>query len=89
MIFNYPTTFGQPVWAMGWGTTSSGGGASFSLQNVRMTLYEPFRCANVVSYTPKNWNNQLCAGEWDGGKVEFYLIFKKCQKSLIKQNPID
>lgn len=53
---------------MGWGALSYGGQTSSKLRNVKITVYEGNLCSNVISYYPKNWSSQICAGETNGGK---------------------
>ena len=50
---------------LGWGTTSSGGLSSNTLQNVKLTVYDSSVCGG---YLNKNWLSQICAGEIEGGK---------------------
>jgi secreted trypsin-like serine protease len=65
---NYPYQTNADVFAMGWGTTIQGGSVSNVLKNVKLTLYDPSKCADVLTEASKNWNTQLCAGELAGYK---------------------
>lgn len=38
------------------------------LRNVKLTLYDPRRCEDVLPHANKNWRTQLCAGELAGGR---------------------
>ncbi len=58
----------QPGYAVGWGATSEGGSISRQLQNVKLNIYSPSYCGNVQPSMPKNWLQQICAGEINGGK---------------------
>lgn len=58
-----------PAWSMGWGTTSEGGTTPNLLNNVKLTIYNSSYCSQVVAYDTKNWDTQLCAGDYvNGGK---------------------
>ena len=51
------------------GTTYEGAtSGSTILQNVNLTIYNPTYCQYVSSSKTKNWNSQICAGEYAGGK---------------------
>ena len=38
------------------------------MKNVKLTVYNSSSCNNVYPSTTKNWNTQVCAGEYAGGK---------------------
>lgn len=65
--FNFP----QPntySYAVGWGKLSEEGPASNTLQNVKLTIYEPNKCIHVYPDKVKNWKSQICAGNFSGGQ---------------------
>ena len=55
-------------YGVGWGTLSSGGSSSDVLRDVDLKIYDSYFCNNVASGTKKNWNSQICAGDWAGNK---------------------
>ena len=65
---NYPTKTDIDSWAAGWGTVQVDGKASNTLQNVKLTIYNSSMCKLVGLGSRKNWNTQICAGEYMGGK---------------------
>lgn len=68
-IENFPLGTDQAVWAMGWGEQENDGKFSSQvLNNVQLTLYDPYDCNLVLPEYEKNWNTQLCAGEMNGQK---------------------
>lgn len=64
----YPQKENIPAWTTGWGSLSMSGERSNILQNVRLTYYSSSMCANVSPSLKKDWNRQICAGEYTGGK---------------------
>ena len=44
---------------------SAGGSQPNTLYNVKLTAYPPSYCSNYNTY---EWNSQICAGEYAGGK---------------------
>ncbi len=38
------------------------------LKNVKITVYNSSMCSQVYPEVNKNWNTQICAGEYSGGK---------------------
>lgn len=64
----YPRKENIPAWTIGWGSLSMSGARSNILQNVRLTYYSSSICSNVSPYLKKDWNIQICAGEFLGGK---------------------
>ena len=38
------------------------------LYNVKLNAYPPSYCSNYVYITKNDWNSQICAGEYAGGK---------------------
>ncbi|CAF0947204.1 unnamed protein product [Brachionus calyciflorus] len=67
-IQNYPTKSNIDSWAVGWGALYENGPISPKLQNVRLTIYNSSMCSLVGEGSRKNWNTQICAGEYLGGK---------------------
>lgn len=63
---SYPSS--STAYATGWGTLSSGGSSSSVLREVDLTVYEERFCYNVASSYTKNWDSQICAGDWSGNK---------------------
>ncbi|CAF1070795.1 unnamed protein product, partial [Brachionus calyciflorus] len=68
MFENYPLRENITAWTIGWGSISLSGERSSILQNVRLTYYSSSVCMNVSPYLKKDWNKQVCAGEFKGGK---------------------
>lgn len=66
-IKNYPTKSDIDAYAIGWGAVYEGGYIPDSLRNVVITIYNNSMCSNV-STNPNDWDSQICAGEWLGGK---------------------
>jgi len=64
---SYPPV-NQNAWASGWGTLSSGGSQPDKMQNVKLTIYSSSMCNNVFPSLTKSWDNQVCAGDYAGGK---------------------
>jgi hypothetical protein len=60
-----------PSWIVGWGTTSSGGETSELLKNAKITVYDGNQYCQDYSYV--NWTNQICAGEYTGGKIKIFI----------------
>jgi len=56
------------AWIVGWGkesyTATSG---STILKNAQITVYDSTKCNNVYPSTTKNWDAQICAGNYTGG----------------------
>ncbi|RNA18182.1 trypsin I-P1-like [Brachionus plicatilis] len=65
---SYPQMANIPAWTIGWGSVSMSGERSNILQNVRLTYYSSSVCSNVSPFLEKDWNRQICAGEFSGGK---------------------
>lgn len=63
----YPTQQNISAWINGWGSVTSSGTATFTLQNGLITVYNENFCNNVVVSYQKNWDAQICAGEIKGG----------------------
>ena len=61
---SYPS-YDSKATILGWGSTQTGGDASDVLKNVNIQVYDPEMCSKV-SYA-KNWDSQICAGNYDGG----------------------
>lgn len=38
------------------------------MRNVKLTVYDSSMCRYVYPSTKKNWNLEICAGEFGGGK---------------------
>lgn len=55
-------------WTVGWGKLSADGDQPDELYNVKLTTYNSSMCSRVAYGVPKNWNAQMCAGEYAGGK---------------------
>ena len=53
---------------IGWGTLEEGGISAERLNNVALTVYNSSMCEYVAEYTEKNWDSQICSGEYEGGK---------------------
>lgn len=54
----------RSAWVVGWGTTEQFGKSSKSLKNARVTIYGSDSCKEVLPENKKNWNSQICAGEY-------------------------
>lgn len=63
----YPTKQNIEAYAIGWGDVSERGYSPNSLHNVLITIYNNSMCSNV-STDRNDWDTQVCAGEWLGGK---------------------
>lgn len=64
---SYPPE-GEKVIGIGWGTLEEGGIAAERLNNVALTVYNSSMCQYVSEFTEKNWDSQICSGEYEGGK---------------------
>lgn len=47
---------------VGWGALQESGDTSESLQNVRITIYDPNMCINSTVDIETDWDSQICAG---------------------------
>jgi acrosin len=56
------------AWAVGWGTLKFGGESPQKLQNVKLQVYNGSMCMRVSYDVKKDWQRQICAGYYDGGK---------------------
>lgn len=65
----YPTKTNISAYALGWGVLDYDL-QTFpqSLQNVVITIYNGSLCENSTEGMHPNWDSQICAGEYDGGK---------------------
>lgn len=63
----YPKKSNIEAYAIGWGALFEGGYTPERLHNVIITLYNNSMCSNVSSDS-NDWDMQICAGEWTGGK---------------------
>ncbi len=66
----YPSSMSntRAAYGVGWGTTSSGGDISSNLKDVDLVVYDSNLCSGVAASSKKNWDSQICAGYWQGGK---------------------
>jgi hypothetical protein len=64
---SYPPE-GEKVIGVGWGALEEGGSAAERLNNVALTVYNGSMCEYVSEFTEKNWDSQICSGEYEGGK---------------------
>ena len=71
---DYPSEIGIPAYALGWGKLYENGPMAPKLQNVRFTIYDGSLCSNVYPDTPKNWNSQICAGNYSHTKIKCYML---------------
>ena len=60
---SYPPV-NSTAWIIGWGTTKLLGSASNKLENAVINVYDSSFCNKVVGYYAKNWNSQICAGNY-------------------------
>ncbi len=58
---------GTTGWIVGWGLTTQFGESSTVLKNARVSVYKSSYCEGVVTSKKKKWNEQICAGEIQGG----------------------
>lgn len=60
----YPTR--TDIWSVvvGWGVLQEAGPEAETLENVRITIYEPEMCANSTYGIETNWESQICAGSF-------------------------
>ncbi|CAF0860159.1 unnamed protein product [Brachionus calyciflorus] len=64
----YPENVNLKSYAIGWGTLNYGDTSSSDiLRNVDLTIYDGSKC-NQVSLYDNDWNKQICAGNYLGGK---------------------
>lgn len=64
----YPSKVDIKSYAIGWGTLNYGDSSgSDVLRNVDLTIYDGSKCKDVSIYG-NNWNSQICAGNFSGGK---------------------
>lgn len=64
----YPKSFNIAAYIVGWGKTSYAASSTPNiLQEASITVYDSTKCSLVSVGTPKNWNNQICAGKYEGG----------------------
>ena len=64
----YPKYFNINAYVVGWGKTSQAASTTPNiLQEALITVYDSSKCNLVGIGTPKNWNNQICAGKYTGG----------------------
>lgn len=64
----YPKESNIEAYAVGWGTTEEGGFLPEYLQNVVLRIYNGSTCENASAQINPNWDTQICAGEYKGGK---------------------
>ena len=64
---SYPSN-NIPAYAVGWGMTSYNGWISTVLNNVALQVYDGRIYCNMPYYSISNWNFQICAGWYAGGK---------------------
>ena len=65
---SYPN-YNKTSYTIGWGVIDSNTGQQAeSLRNVQITVYDPTLCDSVSPDLDKNWDTQICAGDWNGGK---------------------
>lgn len=55
-------------YATGWGNLASGGSSSTVLREVDLSIYNGNLCANVARGYEKDWDSQICAGDYSGNK---------------------
>ncbi|KAJ8736120.1 hypothetical protein PYW08_006776 [Mythimna loreyi] len=66
---NYNLADNQPVWAAGWGTTSSGGAPSEQLRHVELRVINQATCrSNYLLRGMVITENMLCSGWPNGGR---------------------
>lgn len=64
----YPTEVNISSYAVGWGTTQFGDSVGSNvLRNVDLNIYDGIKCKDV-SIFGNNWDSQICAGNYLGGK---------------------
>ena len=56
------------AYAVGWGKLSTGGLYSATLQDVSLEIYPSLGCFVVSEDKEKNWNSQICAGDFADSK---------------------
>ena len=65
----YPSTSNleMEAYAAGWGTLSYLGQSPQLLYNVKLTTYNSSMCSSIYPSMTKNFQSQLCAGDYSGG----------------------
>lgn len=64
----YPKTTNIDAYIAGWGNTvSSGTVLPDFLMEAIIKIYDSSKCSSVFPRATKNWNNQICAGKYEGG----------------------
>lgn len=57
------------VYAVGWGLLNeTDKDTPDDLYNVKLNLYDGSYCDNELTFNPKNWDSQICAGNYLGGQ---------------------
>ena len=64
----FPNETNIDAFIVGWGKTKMSASSSpDALQQASITVYDKSKCSSVVVSNVKNWNNQICAGKFEGG----------------------
>jgi hypothetical protein len=64
-LYPKPNVYG---YAVGWGSLNYSSESPSNLYNVRLNVYNSSMCRKVAFEVDKNWQSQICAGEYEGGK---------------------
>lgn len=65
----YPASAGVKGYIAGWGIIKSSPKIYPQyLQNANITIFDRRACSNVMRSMTKDWNAQICAGDWNGLK---------------------
>lgn len=78
----YPTLTDIAGYVAGWGDMYNNNTFPYILQNAKINVYDGSYCQNVYPSLTKNWNTQMCAGNYSGyvdtcqGNVKPYYLIK-------------